>query len=62
MTIIGSTHFVVKLTSLSFDHFLHDVEISIQLLQEKVSLPSKDFFEACEVRNGGLDLLVLLHY
>jgi len=29
VSIVAATHFVMQLASLSFDHLLHDVEVSI---------------------------------
>ena len=49
MAIVASAHFVVKLASLSLNHLLHHVEISVQFLEEQVTLPNEDLFQPCKV-------------
>ena len=49
MAIVASAHFVVKLSSLSLNHLLHYVKISVQLLKEQVTLPNEDLFQPCKV-------------
>ena len=62
MAIIRVAHLVVQLTSLPLDHLLHEIEISVQFLQEKVTLAAKDLLETCEVGYSRFNLLALVKY
>ena len=55
-------HLVVQLTSLPLDHLLHEIEISVQFLEEKVTLAAEDLLKPCKVRDSRLDLLALVEY
>jgi len=60
VTVVAAADFIVQFTALPLYHFLHNIEVSVQLFQEEIALAHKYLLQAGKIRDSGRNFLALL--